>query len=461
MDDLLTALTTKLRSDSRIVQGKKLLMEAVQSPEYSLKKIRPPLGDSQQSYQATLEAFYEIRGGKLYFPYIGSGWGQGPFVELLDGSVKYDMISGIGPHFWGHSYPPLIEAAIDASISDTIMQGHLQPNWDAFQLSRLLAEASGLDHCFLSSSGAMANENALKLCFQKKYPANRILAFDGCFMGRTIALSNITDKPSFREGLPAVVAVDYLPFYQSSDPEGSLQRSLHSLHQFLKRYPGRHAVMCFELVQGEGGFHSGTREFFTSLMRVLREHEIPIFIDEVQTFARTPSLFAFQYFQCEEFADIVSIGKISHICATLYRQNMKPKPGLLSQTFTSSTVALQTSYWIVKHLLTGGFYGPEGKLVQLHEYFEEHFKRLEKKWPGRVRGPYGIGAMIVFTPFDGDEKRVARFVQDLFQAGVIAFIAGSHPVRVRFLIPAGILTFEDIDEVMRIVEDVIAEGIKS
>jgi acetylornithine/N-succinyldiaminopimelate aminotransferase len=451
-------IASQLKQDPRLKEAKRLLMEAFENTQHAITHIRPPLPELIQSYKETLEAFQGIRGGKLYFPYLGSGCGHGPLVELLDGSIKYDMISGIGPHFWGHSHPPLIETAIDAALSDTIMQGHLQQNEDALLISQLLVKASGLDHCFLSSSGAMANENALKLALQKKSPASRILTFDKCFMGRTLTLSQITDKPSFREGLPLQLPVDYIPFYQADDPERSKTRSLNALTQHLTRYPHQHAVMCFELIQGEAGFNIGTTDFFISLMKVLKEHDISIFIDEIQTFGRTPQLFAYQYFQLEEFVDLVSIGKLSQVCATLFRSHLKPKAGLLSQTFTSSTIALQSSYWIIQHLLSGDFYGPNGKLVRLHARFEEHFKRMEARWPDRLHGHYGIGAMVIFTPFDGESQRVARFVQDLFQAGVIAFVAGSSPTRVRFLIPAGIMTLEDVDEVMRLVEQVLAQN---
>lgn len=457
MDNHNTLFATRLRQDPRVVEGKKMLIDAVKDHQINLKNIRPPQSEFAQSYEETLNAFQEIRGGKLYFPYLGSGWGHGPLVELMDGSVKYDMINGIGPNFWGHSYPPLTEIAIEASLSDTIMQGHLQQNQDAFLLSKLLVDASGLEHCFLSSSGAMANENALKLAFQKKYPAQRILAFDKCFMGRTLSLSQITDKPIFREGLPLQFHVDYIPFYRADDPEGSTRAALKALHQHLKRYPHQHALMCFELIQGEGGFNMGTTDFFITLMRVLKEHGIPIFVDEIQTFGRTPELFAFQYFQLEDYVDLVTIGKLSQVCATLFRSSLKSKPGLLSQTFISSTIALQTSYWIVQHLLSDHFYGPNGKLVHLHAHFEQHFKRLEAKCPDRIQGPYGIGAMIAFSPFQGDDQRVARFVQDLFKAGVISFVAGSHPTRVRFLIPAGVMTYQDVDDVMHLVEKVLIQ----
>lgn len=457
MTDILPQLNSSLlKLDPRVEQGKKLLMEAVHAYSQAPIGIRPPQKAFAQTYQEMIEAFQELRGGKLYFPYLGSGWGKGPLVELLDGSIKYDMISGIGPHFWGHSYPPLIETSIDAALSDTVMQGHLQQNQDAIQLSTLLVSASGFDHCFLSSSGAMANENALKLAFHRKTPANRILAFDKCFMGRSITLSQITDKPAYREGVPITLPVDYIPFFHPDDPQGSLKHSVHTLRHHLARYPGQHAAMCFELVQGEAGFNLATPDFFRSLMEILKEHDIPVFVDEVQTFGRTPTLFAFQHYELQDYVDVVSIGKLSQVCATLFKSHMKPKPGLLSQTFTSSTCALQISCWIIQHLLSEGLYGPKGKIVKLHERFEEHFRRLESLYEGKIRGPYGIGAMVAFTPFDGEAHKVSKFVQDLFHAGIISFVAGSHPTRVRFLIPAGVMTLNEVDAVMKILETVLS-----
>ena len=448
----------RLKNDPRIQEAKKLIDEAVKSHQEELTSIKPAKPELIESYEEILNAFSKIGGGKLYFPYLGSGFGKGPLVELMDGSVKYDMISGIGPHFWGHSFLPLIQEAVDAALSDTIMQGHLQQNVDSYLISDLLVKASGLDHCFLSSSGAMANENGLKLIFQNKFPAQRVLAFDKCFMGRTLGLSQITDKPAYREGLPSTLQVDYIPFYHPDDPEGSCRHTLKVLHHHLARYPRQHACMCLELIQGEGGFNTGTTEFFTAILKVLKESDIRVFVDEIQTYGRTPSLFAFQHFKLDEFVDVVSIGKLSQVCATIFRQHLKPKMGLLSQTFTSSTMALRASRWIIEHLLQDHDYGPNAKIMQLHHRFLEHFHRLEKIMPDKIRGPYGIGAMIAFTPFSGDHHVVAQIVQDLFQAGVISFVAGSNPTKVRFLIPAAVMQIEDVDAVMQIVETVLAQS---
>ncbi len=457
MSDAPTLTASRFRADPRLAQGKKLLLEALQEQQQTLTEVRPPQSSFVQSYEEAIKNFQDMRGGGLFFPYLGSGLGHGALVELLDGSVKYDMINGIGPHFWGHSYAPLVEISLQAALNDTIMQGHLQQNEEVVSLSELLIRASGLDHCFLASAGAMANENALKLAFQKTFPAQRILAFENCFMGRTLTLSQITDRPHFREGLPPQLSVDYIPFYQAEDPEESTKRAIHALKTFLHRYPRQYAAMCFELIQGEGGVSIGTSAFFSSLMNILKEEGVPILVDEIQTFGRTSQLFAYQHFELESYVDLVTIGKISQTCATLFRSSFKPKPGLLSQTFITSTTALQTSQWIIEHLLSDHFFGPKGKIAVLHAHFQKHFKRLEERWPNRIRGPYGMGGLIAFTPFGGEYEPVFRFVQDLFQAGVIAFTAGSHPTRARFLIPAGVMTKKDVDGVMEIVEKVLGK----
>ncbi|MEQ1843399.1 MAG: aminotransferase class III-fold pyridoxal phosphate-dependent enzyme, partial [Verrucomicrobiales bacterium] len=374
----------------------------------------------------------------LFFPYLGSGIGNGALVELADGSVKYDFISGIGVHHFGHSHPALVAACLDAALGDTVMQGNLQQNRDSVELSeRLLAAArdigSGFDHCFLTSTGVMAGENALKVAFQKKAPANRVLAFEHCFAGRTITFSQITDKAAYRQGVPLTLPVDYVPFYDPKNPGAALQ----VLNDHLSRYPNQHAAMIFELVQGEGGFHVGDRDFFRGLMERCRAAGVAVLVDEVQTFARTESLFATQHFGVGDLVDIIWIGKASQVCATLFRKDWAPAPGLLSQTFTASSAAIAAGNVIIRELLEGKYFGPKGKIARWHHWLVERLGQLAAEDPGLVSGPYGLGAMVAFTPYGGDPKKVTHLVKTLFQRGVMTFIAGSFPMRVRFLLPVG------------------------
>lgn len=457
MEKKTTLAAEALMKDPRLDAAKKLLLEAVSEHQNILTGVRPPQSERKQSYEDLLKTFAECRGNKLWFPFLGSGIGRGALVELLDGSVKYDFISGIGVHYFGHSHPDLIASSIEASVSDTIMQGHLQQNKDAVDLSLALCKAANMDHCFLTSSGAMANENALKIMLQKRHPAFRILAFEHCFAGRTWALSQITDKPSFREGIPSNIFVDYIPFFDPEHPEESTQKALMTLKAYLKRHPKEYALMLFELVQGENGFYPGAQKFFKALMAELKANNISIFMDEVQSFARTPSLFAFQYYNLEEYADVVSVGKLSQVCATLFRKDHNPRPGLLSQTFIGSTSAIHASKVILEQLINGDYFGANGKILRIQNHFAKNLSELAKKYPEKIRGPFGIGAMVAFTPFDGSQKLVTQFVQDLFEAGVMGFIAGDNPTRARFLVPAGAVTPQDIDNATSIIEKVISK----
>ena len=448
----------ELWKDPRVAEAKKLLLEAVQSHQKDFSSVRPPNPALKESYEKLLKTFGEYRAGNLWFPYLGSGLGKGALVQLLDGSVKYDFICGIGPHFFGHSHPEIIAASVDAAISNTVMQGNLQQNKDSFDLSEMLIKHSKFDHCFLSSSGAMANENALKIAFQKRYPATRILAFERCFVGRSLATSQITDKPLYREGLPINFHVDYVPFFDHKAPEESTQRAIAVLKGHLERYPKQHAVMIFELIQGEAGFYAGTRHFFEKLMEILKEHGIMIFDDEVQSFGRTTELFAYQYFNLDKYVDIVSIGKLSQVCATLFTKAAAPKPGLLSQTFTASTSAIRTAKRILEILTSENYYGREGKIAALHQHFASKLEAIEKRHPDLIHGPYGVGCMIAFTPFNGEAQRTTQFAKNLFDAGVLSFTAGANPTRIRFLIPAGAVTNEDIDKAAKIIEETLLKS---
>jgi 4-aminobutyrate aminotransferase-like enzyme len=446
---------TQLMRDPRIAQAKKLLLEAVQEQQKEIHGIASPIPELKMSYDAAIKSFSDHRGADLFYPFLGSGFGKGPFVELLDGSVKYDLIVGVGVHQYGHNHPEIMSALIDASISNTVMQGGLQQNKDSVVLTDLLIKESGMDHCYLTTAGANANENALKIAFQKNFPASRILAFDKCFAGRSLVLLDVSDKYANREGIPSFAQVDYVPFYDPNKPEESTKKAVEKLKKLISRYPKKHSVMFFELVQGEAGCNAGSKVFFQSLMKILKENNITVLVDEVQTFGRTSKLFAFQHYELEEYVDMVTIGKMAQVCATLYRKEMKPKPGLIAQTYTSSTAAIKAAKTIIEMMIRDKFYGPEGKNMTVHKQFSDNLNDISNKYPKAVKGPYGIGGMIAFTPFDGSLEKVKEFNLALFDEGVISFNAGVQPGRIRFLPPIGAINSNDIDIVCNTIEKVI------
>lgn len=447
-------------SDPRVREAKTLLAATMREHRDRLKGPSPARSEHLASYQETLERFAEIRAGNLFYPYLGSGLGRGALVELGDGSIKLDLICGIGVHYFGHGDAGLSDCLIDAALQDTVMQGNLQQNRGSAELADAFVELATrtggpLAHCFLSTSGAMANENALKMAFQQHQPADRVLAFSGAFAGRTLALSQVTDNPAYRVGLPTTLGVDYVPFFDASDPNGSSERALSKLREHLDRHPGKHAAMILELVQGEGGYYPGDRSFFEPIVSLLREREIAVLFDEIQTFGRTHQPFAFQHFGLEEYADLVTVGKSSQVCATLFTESYRPAPGLISQTFTGATSSIAAAQYTLAEFGKGHLFGNSGRVAQVSQRFMQGFESIADRHPGSLRGPFGLGAMLAFTPFEGEKASTRRLLDELFDRGVIAFSTGGPLARLRFLPPVAVITDAEIDCVLEILEEAI------
>ncbi len=449
------------KQDPRLVEAKRLIREALEEHGSHLE-IRPSSDAMRESFAKLIERLAAVRGGEPIWPYLSSGIGRGPYVELADGSVKLDFIGGIGVHGAGHSDPGIVDAAIDAAVEDTVMQGNLQQNPDSIVMMESLiamAQSSGasLPHCLLSTSGAMANENALKIAMhrvamQGASSADRVIAFDNAFAGRTIAMASLTDRPNYRMGLPLTFPVDYLPFRDSDNPERSQRWAVDELHRLLKRHPGRYAAFWAEPIAGEGGYYPGSKEFFTALCEPLKEAGVPIIFDEVQSFSRTSQPFAFQHYGLDQFADIVTVGKITQVCATLYSSEMKPTGPILSQTFTGSTASISTGIEMLNRLEQANCFGDESTNMSRHVYFSQRLSELASKYPDLISGPFGEGMMIAFTPGDGSFEFAKKLMMHLFDIGLLGFVCGGGPTRIRFLPPPAITTTQHIDHAVALLE---------
>jgi 4-aminobutyrate aminotransferase-like enzyme len=194
------------------------------------------------------------------------------------------------------------------------------------------------------------------------------------------------------------------------------------------------------------------------LIKVCKENNVSVLIDEVQTFARTTELFAFQHFKLDKDVDVVSVGKNSQVCATLFKDDHKPKPGLISQTFTGSSSQIAAAYYVISEIVKGGYLGEHGKIEKLHKKFRSNLEAISKRHPDKLKGPYGIGAMVGMTVFNGDEAKSKAFTMKLFENGVLSFMAGGGlTTRVRFLMPIMAVEEKHIDEVCAIVEKTLGE----
>ena len=457
--------------------GIESILDSVSQFGAEITEVRPPREDLVEDYARLMARAGEARGRALLYPYIGSGLGNGALVELGDGSVKWDMICGIGVHFFGHSDPGMMREVILGSVGDTLMHGNLQTGFEPYEFSELLlaeaAKGSSLKHCFVAASGALVNENALKLAYQKSGGAPRVLAFKDCFMGRTVTMSQIGDSAGNRIGLPLSTLVDYMPFYDQAAAErmgkdNHISMIAEHLKSYIARYPKQHACFIFELVQGEGGFNTAPREFFVELMKMCKASNIAVWDDEIQSFGRTRNMFAYETYGVGELVDIFCVGKMTQACATLWTEEYKPKPGLLSGTFTGSATDFAVGLKMLEMLDAGAngqsYYGENGLIAKHHKAFREQVDALAKKHPewfpvtDKMSGlSGGEGGMMRFTPFGGDQKKVIAACKACFDEGVVLFWCGHGPYHVRMLPPMGVMKMEDWPRVFEVVERALAK----
>ncbi len=464
MSQGLNSVSDTLRGSARFIAAKNELLSAIHAASSSICGVKQGSGGKEgaEAFQLAIQEFSKDRGRDLYFPFLGSGLGAGPWVELLDGSVKFDMITGIGIHFFGHSHPALLAELVDGLPGD-VMQGNLEPGVEMKQLLRALLSRVGagsrLAHGWLMCSGTMVNEVALKIVRQKKFPATKVLAFKDCFAGRSTAMQEITDNPGYRQGQPTYGEVFYLSFY---DPkiglQASVDRTLREMKEHLTRFPGQFALLMTELVQGEGGFVFAPREFYVRVFDEAKKAGLALWMDEVQSFGRTGELFAYQKFGLNEYVDVVTVGKMLQACALLYTAEYNPKPGLVAGTFSGSTAAIRTARRVLELLDEGHFLGEGGQIEKLSGEFVRQLEDLKSHaCQGMIGEIRAIGGMIGFEPFHGKMEEVKAVLMRLFDLGVVAFYCGHGPYFIRMLPPLGAMDRAHITQVCQLIRQALTD----
>jgi acetylornithine/N-succinyldiaminopimelate aminotransferase len=247
-----------------------------------------------------------------------------------ENGVEYlDLYSGHGVISIGHTQPHYVakvKEQLDAiGFYSNAIQNPLQ-----VELAQKLGELSGYDDyaLFLCSSGAEANENALKLASFHN-GKSRVIAFDNSFHGRTSAAVAVTDNKKIVAPINAQQVVTFLPLNQIDLVETELQK-------------GDVCTVIIEGIQGVGGLDEGTTEFFQALEKLCKQYEAVLILDEVQSgYGRSGKFFAHQYHNIK--ADIICLAKGMGngfpIGGILIAPHFKASYGLLGTTFGGSHLA--------------------------------------------------------------------------------------------------------------------------
>lgn len=388
-------------------------------------------------------------------------------------------------------------------------------------LARLWTDAAGsrwpIDggyRCFFGSSGAEAIEAGLKICFQHAYKRfiaahgaetfaqvcaelgiGRATYFDadpsltehpvytdypfhvvgcqGAFHGRTLgALSLTWSKRAHRLSYPHPAQFHHVPYNDAGDPVRDLidPRGIDEILATpgelaqVVREQGRipkdlFAGFVAEPFQGEGGYVPGDPGFFGRVRAVCDETGALLVVDEVQSIARTGTLFMTEHLGVRP--DVMCTAKSMVIGVTIAPAHLADElhMGWHSNTWGAGRVfdtnfAYATLDTVLNHKdpAFGGLGYLENEVVK-GEQMARGFDVLAANYPSILAGHRGLGVMRALLVRRRDEVEKLAWQKGLKLLGC-GWNAEVAPIRILML--ADTLASE-VDELLRVLDEVFAE----
>lgn len=352
-----------------------------------------------------------------------------------ENGVEYlDLYSGHGVISIGHSHPEYINKLKNQldkiGFYSNAIQNPLQ-----VELAKKLGALSGYEDysLFLCSSGAEANENALKLAsFHTQ--KSRIIAFENSFHGRTSAAVAATDNKKIVAPMNAQQVVTFLPLNTIELVESELEK-------------GDVCCVIIEGIQGVGGLDEGTTEFFQALEKVCEKHNVALILDEVQSgYGRSGKFFAHQYHNIKP--DIISIAKGMGngfpIGGILISPKIKASYGLLGTTFGGSHLSCAAGIAVLETI-------ENEKLQENATQVYNHFLEVIKDMP-YVKKIKGKGLMLGLEfDFDVSELRKKMILEKH------VFTGNSNNKNLLRILPPLTIKKEAINHFVKVLKEALEE----
>jgi len=361
---------------------------------------------------------------------------RGRGLELFDveGRRYLDFVGGWAVTCLGHS-PAAVAAALASQAEVLVNASPSYYNKVQVEFAEELLAASGFDKVWFGSSGAEANEGAIKLARKwgrvRKGGAFEIITTANSFHGRTLATMAATGKEEWRELYgPALPGFVHVPF----NDLGAARLAVGE----------KTAAIMIEPVQGEGGAVPADPEYVRGLRSLCDERGILLVFDEVQTgYGRTGSLFAFQGLGVEP--DVMTlakgIGAGFPLSALLARDGTCVfEKGDQGGTYSGQPLAMAVGLAVLREILSRDI---SGNARKMGEYLRSRLDELAAE--GLVSKVRGAGLLLAF---DSVRREGVDVVADCLADGLL--VNSPRPKAVR-LMPPLVVEREHIEEAVRIL----------
>lgn len=389
-----------------------------------------------QRGRATIELEHAF-GAHNYNPLrIVADEGEGIFIWDTEGKCYIDLAGAYSAESHGYCHPRIVEAATQQlrKLGTTGRNIYTSP-LGAF-LKRA-CELTGQDRALPMNTGAEANETALKVARKWGYTVKgipgdaEIIACEGNFHGRTIALVGLSSHEPYRCGFgPFPPGLVIIPYGDASALDRAITENT--------------VAFLVEPIQGEGGIIIPPSGYLRECAAICKFHNVLFIADEVQTgLGRTGKLLACDHEGVKP--DGLSLGKAlggGPLAVSLFLAKKEVMdvltPGDHGSTFGGNPLAAAVGLEALNVMMDEHFI--ENSAV-LGKYFLELLRGLKSPIIRDVRGRgLFIGVEIC------EEINARTICEELLKYGIIG--NGVHEHVIRFSPPL-IITRKWIDESFR------------
>ncbi len=368
--------------------------------------------------------------------------GKGMYMWDAEGKKYLDFVGGWAVNSLGHS-PAVITEALTKQVSTLVNCSPSFYNSQMLKFARLLTQTSCYEKVFFTSSGAEANESAIKLArkYGSKFKsgAYEIITTINGFHGRTLATMSATGKKHWESLFaPKVSGFAHVPFNDAEAVKSAVTEKT--------------CAIMLEPVQGEGGVHVADKEYIKELRKICDDNNILLIFDEIQTgIGRTGKMFAYEHYGIEP--DIMTLAKGIGGGFPLSAMLTKEKfdifdAGDQGGSYSSQPLAMSVGYAVVSHVIETAL--PE-HAAKMGLYLMKQLNSIKDKF--NLSNIRGLGLLVAF---DLDTPTAAEVVSKCLSIGLA--LNSPQPSTIR-LMPPLIVTEAEIDEMLAILCSVLSQNL--